>query len=292
MRILILGGDGMLGHQMFKQLGPKHDVRVTLHQELPAYKEFNLFHAENAYTGLDVRCSEELIKVLADFHPQAVVNGIGIVKQRAACTESIASLEINALFPHRLAILCRMIGARVIHLSTDCVFSGKKGGYSEDDPSDAEDLYGRSKYLGEVSDSHCLTLRTSMIGRELNRKQSLLEWFLAQKDTIKGFRSAIFSGLTTLELSRVLERMIVDYPGAAGIYHVSSDPISKYDLLMLIKSKARLAIEILPDDSFRCDRSLDSSRFRREFKYKPPAWEEMIEELSRNIKLRESGDDF
>jgi dTDP-4-dehydrorhamnose reductase len=283
-RILILGGDGMLGHQMFKQLEAKHDVRVTLHQGLPAYREFNLFRAENAYAGLDVRCSEDLTKVLADFHPEAVVNGIGIIKQRAASTESIPSLEINALFPHRLAILCRTISARVIHLSTDCVFSGKRGGYSEDDLSDAEDLYGRSKYLGEVSDSHCLTLRTSMIGRELNRRESLLEWVLAQKDTIKGFRGAIFSGFTTLELSRVIERMIIDYPGAAGIYHVSSDPISKYDLLMLIKNKVQLAVEIVPDDTFRCDRSLDSSRFRREFNYKPPAWEEMIEELSRNIK--------
>ena len=284
MRILILGGDGMLGHQMFKQLKPRHDVRATLHQELSAYRQFGLYTAENAYTGLDVRCTEDLTKVLADFQPQAVVNGIGIIKQRAASTESIPSLEINALFPHRLAILCRTIGARLIHLSTDCVFSGKKGGYSEDDPSDAEDLYGRSKYLGEVSDSHCLTLRTSMIGRELSRKQSLLEWFLAQKDTIQGFRGAIFTGFTTLELSRIIEKMIVDHPGTAGLYHVSSDPISKYDLLMLIKKKMQLAVEIIPDDTFRCDRSLDSSRFRREFKYNPPAWEHMVEELSRDIK--------
>jgi dTDP-4-dehydrorhamnose reductase len=284
LRILILGGDGMLGHQLFKQLKPRHDVRVTLHQELSAYSQFDLYTDKNAYTGLDIRSTEDLTKVLADFHPRAVVNGIGIIKQRAASSESIPSLEINALFPHRLALLCRSIGARLIHLSTDCVFSGKKGGYSENDLSDAEDLYGRSKYLGEVSDSHCLTLRTSMIGRELTRKQSLLEWFLSQKDTIQGFRGAIFSGFTTLELSRIIERMIDDYPGASGLYHVSSDPISKYDLLMLIKKKMRLAVEIVPDDTFQCDRSLDSSRFRREFKYHPPSWEQMIEELSLDIK--------
>lgn len=284
MRILILGGDGMLGHQLFKYLRPRHDVRVTLHQALSAYKQIDLFSTDNAYTGLDVIQIEHLMEVMADFHPQVVVNGIGIIKQRAASTESIPSLEINALFPHRLAILCKMIGARLIHLSTDCVFSGKKGNYSEADLSDAEDLYGRSKYLGEVSDSHCLTFRTSMIGRELTRKQSLLEWFLAQKDTITGFRGAIFTGFTTLELSRIIERMIVDYPAAAGLYHVSSDPISKYDLLMLVKKKMKLDVEIVPDDSYRCDRSLDSSRFRREFKYNPPAWELMIEELSRDVK--------
>ncbi len=284
MRILILGGDGMLGHQLFKYLRSRHDVRVTLHQPLSAYRPFDLFNAENAYSGLDVIQLHRLMEVLADFHPQAVVNGIGIIKQRADSTESIPSLEINALFPHRLAILCKMIGARLIHLSTDCVFSGKKGNYSEVDLSDAEDLYGRSKFLGEVNASHCLTFRTSMIGRELARKQSLLEWFLAQKDTIQGFRGATFSGFTTLELSRIIERMIIDYPGASGLYHVSSDPISKYDLLMLIKKKMQLAVEIVPDGTFRCDRSLDSSRFRREFKYHPPSWEQMIEELSRDIK--------
>lgn len=284
MRILILGGDGMLGHQLFKHLRPRHDVRVTLHQPLPAYGPYGLFSAENSYSGLDIIQLERLMEVLADFHPDVVVNGIGIIKQRAASRESIPSLEINALFPHRLAILCRMIGARLIHISTDCVFSGKKGNYSEEDIPDAEDLYGRSKYLGEVNDSHCLTFRTSMIGRELSRKQSLLEWFLAQKDTIKGFRGAIFTGFTTLELSRIIERMIVDYPSAAGLYHVSSEPISKYDLLMLVKKKLNLGIEIVPDNSYQCDRSLDSSRFRREFHYKPPAWEDMVEELSRDIK--------
>jgi len=284
MRILILGGDGMLGHRLFKYLRPRHDVRVTLHQPLSTYRHFDLFDAGNAYAGLDVIQIEHLMEVLADFHPQAVVNATGIIKQRAASTESIPSLEINSLFPHRLAILCKMIGARLIHLSTDCVFSGKKGNYSEADVSDAEDLYGRSKYLGEVSDSHCLTFRTSMIGRELSRKQSLLEWFLAQRETIKGFRGAIFTGFTTPELSRIIERMIVDYPGAAGLYHVSSDPISKYDLLMLVKKKLTIDVEIVPDDSYRCDRSLDSSRFRREFKYNPPAWELMIEELSREIR--------
>jgi dTDP-4-dehydrorhamnose reductase len=257
-----------------------------LHQPLSAYRPFGLFNAENAYAGLDVVQLERLMEILADFRPQVVVNGIGIIKQRAASTESIPSLEINALFPHQLAILCKMIGARLIHLSTDCVFSGKKGNYSETDLPDAEDLYGRSKYLGEVSDSRCLTFRTSMIGRELARKQSLLEWIFAQKDAIKGFRGAIFTGFTTLELSRIIEKMIVDHPGAAGLYHVSSEPISKYDLLMLVKKKMQLDVEIVPDDSYRCDRSLDSSRFRREFKYHPPAWEKMIEELSRDIKER------
>ena len=283
MRILILGGDGMLGHQLFKQLKNNHDVRVTLRQDLSVYKKFMLFSTENIYPGIDVRSPDKLSEVVTDFHPDAVVNAIGIVKQLQEANESIPSLETNALFPHRLALLCKDIRARMIHLSTDCVFSGKKGNYVESDFSDAEDLYGKTKFLGEVTDSHCLTLRTSMIGLELSRKKSLIEWFLAQKGTVNGYKKVIFSGFTTLELSRVIENMILNYPEASGIYHVSSDPISKLDLLSMIKEGLKLPIEIIPDESFACDRSLDSSKFRQEFNYNPPSWEEMIVELCKDI---------
>ena len=169
----------------------------------------------------------------------------------------------------------------MIHVSTDCVFSGRKGHYQEDDPSDAEDLYGKTKYLGEVHDSHCLTLRTSMIGRELSRKQGLLEWFLCQRGSVQGFKNALFSGFTTLELSRIIDKILAEYPEKGGLYHVSSEPISKFDLLTLIKSKMALRVEIIPVEEPRLDRSLDSTRFRSEFNYTPPRWEEMIEELSK-----------
>ena len=283
MRILILGGDGMMGHQLFKHLGRLHDVRVTLRQNLPAYSEFGLFDEENSYTKVDVRSIKRVKEVLFDLQPQVVVNGVGIVKQRSSAKDSIPCLEINALFPQRLALLCKEIGARMVHFSTDCVFSGKKGNYQESDLSDAEDLYGRTKYLGEVSDNHCLTIRTSMIGTELSRKKGLLEWFLAQNEKVSGFKNAIFSGFTTLELSRIIEKIVFKYTEAAGLYHVSSDPISKFDLLTLIKEKMGLAIDIIPDETVRCDRSLDSTRFRREFNYTPPTWEEMVEESYKSL---------
>ena len=283
MRILILGGDGMLGHQLFKNLKSSHDVRVTLRQDLAVYNKFMMFSSENTYPGIDVIKIDKLAKVLTNFHPDAVVNAIGIVKQLPEANKSIPSLEINALFPHRLALLCKEISARMIHLSTDCVFSGKKGNYKESDTSDPDDLYGRTKLLGEVSEKHCLTLRTSIIGQELSRKKNLLEWFLSQKGSVNGYKKAIFSGFTTLELSRIIENMILNYPDASGIYHVSSDPISKFDLLSLIKATLKLPIEIIPDESFACDRSLDSSKFRREFNYNPPSWEEMICELCKDI---------
>lgn len=283
MRILILGGDGMLGHQLFKFLKDRHEVKVTLRQEMAVYKELGLFNKDIAYTGIDARYIDRVMEVCADFHPNVLVNGIGIVKQRPTAKEYIPSLEINSLLPHRLSILCKAMNVRLVHMSTDCVFSGKKGNYMETDPMDAEDLYGISKFLGEVQDSHCITLRTSIIGRELSRKKSLLEWFLAEKGPVKGFKNAIFSGFTTLELSRIIEKILIEYPEASGLYQVSSDPISKFDLLTLIKETLGLQTEIIPDESFHCDRSLDSSRFRREFNYTPPTWGMMIEEL-KNLK--------
>ena len=279
MRILILGGDGMLGHQLLTSLQPRHEIKVTLRQDLPAYASTRLFSSDNAYDAVDIRSLERVMEVMADFRPDAVINAAGIVKQRPDAKESIPSLEINALLPHRLAVLCKGTGARLIHLSTDCVFSGEKGNYVESDPSDAEDLYGRTKYLGEVHDGNCLTLRTSIIGRELSRRKSLLEWFLAQAGPVRGFTKAIYTGFTTQEMSRIMEKMLLEYPQAAGVYHVSSDPISKYDLLLLFREKLGHDIEIIPDDGFCCDRSLDSTRFRSEFNYTPPSWPAMIEEL-------------
>jgi dTDP-4-dehydrorhamnose reductase len=280
MKILVLGGDGMLGHQLLRSLSPNHLVKVTLRQDSSSYVKYGLFTELNSYFGVDVRCFEKLIDVVADFQPEAVVNSVGIVKHRSEAKESIPSLEINSLLPHRLAALCKAVSARLVHLSTDCVFSGKKGHYVEEDASDAEDLYGRTKFLGEVHDSHCVTLRTSIIGRELARKKSLLEWFLAQHGTVHGFTNAIFSGFTTLEMSRIIEMLLLQYPNAHGIYHVSSESINKCDLLSLFRGSFRKSIEIIPDESFFCDRSLDSSRFRKEFSYQPPSWFDMVAELA------------
>ena len=280
MRILILGGDGMLGHELLCRLSSSHDVRVTLRQSMPTYQALQLFHPGNAYAGIDIRLIDGVRDVLDDFRPDAVVNAVGLVKQRPDADNAIDSIEINALFPHRLAALCAEFDVRLLHMSTDCVFSGRVGNYREDDTPDALDLYGRTKLLGELSKPHCLTLRTSIIGRELSRYSGLLEWFLAQKGSLKGFRQAIFSGFTTIELARIIERLLADYPRAAGLYHVSSEPIAKYDLLVLLRKALGIAIDIVPDDGLRIDRSLDSSRFRSEFDYRPPTWEQMADELA------------
>lgn len=284
MRILILGGDGMLGHQLLRQWQGKHEVRVSLRRDPGSYARFGLFNPENSYYGVDVVRIEELIEVMADFHPQAVINAVGIIKQQSAAKESIPSIDINALFPHRLAMLCKAIDARLIHMSTDCVFSGRKGNYQEGDASDAEDLYGKSKFLGEVHETNCVTLRTSIIGPELTRKKSLFEWFFAQTGTVQGYRKAIFSGFTTLEMASIIDNLLVQHPRATGLYHVSSMPISKFELLTKIKEKLQMPVHIVPNDSIEIDRSLDSSRFRKEFGYMPPTWDSMLDELTDDIK--------
>ncbi len=286
MRVLILGGDGMLGHRLLRQLRERHEVRVTLRRDLQAYAELGLFDQGNALPGIDVRSDERLLEALAAFRPDAIVNAVGIVKQRDEAKHALPSIEINALLPHRLALIARATHARLIHLSTDCVFSGRDGGYTEASPSDAEDLYGRSKFLGEVHGARCLTLRTSIIGTELSRKAGLLEWFLAQNGTIRGFRRAMYTGFTTAEMSRVIGMLLERLPEAGGLYHVSSDPISKFDLLRMVNERLDHSVRIVPDDDFVCDRSLDSRRFRAEFGYTPPSWPDMVGELAAELGER------
>jgi dTDP-4-dehydrorhamnose reductase len=287
MRVLILGGDGMLGHQLLRHLSARHETRVTLRQELAAYTAYGLFHADNSCAGVDVSAIDRLRGVIEAFRPRAVINAVGIVKQRRTAKESIPSLEINALLPHRLAGICATIGARLVHISTDCVFAGTRGNYTEDDVSDADDLYGRSKYLGEVGDDGCITLRTSIIGLELARKTGLIEWYLAQRGTIRGFARATYTGFTTLEFARIIERVLVDHSDLSGVWQVASTTISKYELLQrLTHLLGRRDIEIERDESFVCDRSLDASRFNGETGYTPPSWEAMLTELAGQIKER------
>jgi dTDP-4-dehydrorhamnose reductase len=284
MKILILGGDGMLGHQLLRLLRDRHEVKVTLRRELSAYEDSELFSADNSAAGVDVRATDKLLTVLSEFRADAVVNAVGIVKQRPDGLDVIPNLEINALLPHRLALICRAIQARLIHISTDCVFSGKRGQYREDDTPDPVDIYGHSKLLGEVTQPGVITLRTSIIGRSLYRNASLIDWFLHQKDGIKGYRNAIFSGFTTKELARVIQMLLERHGGASGLYHLSSSAISKYDLLVGLRDRLARRIEIVADDSVRIDRSLDSSRFRAEFSYNPPSWESMLDELAQDIR--------
>ncbi len=284
MRVLIVGGDGMLGHQLLRHLGARHETRVTLRRELADYARFGLFDGGNSFDRTDARDAQRVAEVVSGFRPDAVVNAAGIVKQRPEAQEAELAEAINARFPHRLAALCRAHGARLVHLSTDCVFSGEKGNYTESDRPDPVDLYGKTKLDGEVNAPGAITLRTSMIGTELDRKTGLVEWFLAQKGRqVQGYRRAIFSGFITAELARLIERLITRHPDAHGLYHAGSAAVSKFDLLDGLNRRLRLGVTLVPDDAVSCDRSLDSSRFRAAFGYAPPPWDAMLDELASSI---------
>jgi dTDP-4-dehydrorhamnose reductase len=287
MRFLIFGGDGMLGHQLFLILRQRHETKVTLRKNLPAYEAYGLFNEGNSYFEVDAKNIDGILNLLVEFKPQVVINAIGLVKQRSDAKDVVSTLEINALFPHKLVSMCQVVNARLIQISTDCVFSGNKGQYIEDDIPDANDLYGQSKHWGEVIASHCLTLRTSIIGLELANKKSLIEWFLMQQGRVQGFTKAIYSGLTTLEMSRLIENLAVNYPKLSGLWHVSSDPISKFDLLCKFAEKlGKNDVEIEPYEGFICNRSLLSSRFKKEINYQLPSWDDMLNELAEQVRKR------
>jgi dTDP-4-dehydrorhamnose reductase len=277
-RVLVLGATGMLGHVLFRKLSEQEGLQVyaTCRRVEPLEKALPRALLSRVRTGVsadDYRTVEQAIDAL---RPDVVINCVGIVKQLAGAEDPLVAIPVNALFPHRLAQTCGEAGARLIHLSTDCVFSGKSGNYTEADAPDAADLYGRSKLLGEVTAPGCVTLRTSLIGHELSGRHGLLEWFLAQGGPVRGFARAIFTGFPTVELARIVADRIIPNPSLFGLYHVSSDPISKYDLLKLFAREYGKTTPIARDDSSGCDRSLDSGRFRAATGYRPPPWPELV----------------
>lgn len=229
--------------------------------------------------GVDVEQFDSLAGALAQARPDVVINCIGVVKQLAQADDPLTALPVNSMLPHRLATLCRLGGARLVHISTDCVFSGSNGLYTESDFPDAYDLYGRSKLLGEVDYPHAITLRTSIIGHELEGSRSLLNWFLAQQGRTLGFTRAVFSGLPTVELARIVAEFVLPRPQLHGLYHVSAAPINKFDLLTLVAKAYHKEITIDAQDAPVIDRSLDSTRFREATGYQPPDWSELIRRM-------------
>ncbi|WP_167631299.1 dTDP-4-dehydrorhamnose reductase family protein [Mariprofundus ferrooxydans] len=280
MNILILGASGMLGNAMIRVLSEHTDWHVYGTARSEAAKRY--FHADIAeliISGVDVEQSDSLMQAFIRSRPDVVINCIGLVKQLADASDPLHAVPINTLLPHRLARMCELVGARLVHMSTDCVFSGDKGGYVESDDSDAKDLYGKSKFLGEVDYPHAITLRTSIIGHELQSAHGLVGWFLSQKGQCKGFTRAVFSGFPTVVLAQIIRDVVIPHSDLHGVYHVAANPISKYDLIGLVARVYGKQIEIVPDDGLILDRSLDASRFKSATGYIAPEWPELIETM-------------
>lgn len=280
MRILVLGASGMLGHTMLRRLAedPGHEVTGTVRTAGPL-RELAAAAGARLVSGIDVEQPDALIRAFAEARPEFVINCVGLVKQLADAKDPLRAVPINSLLPHRLAGLCQAAGARLVHISTDCVFAGTRGHYREADTPDAGDLYGRSKLLGEVDYPHAITLRTSIIGPELSGNHGLLGWFLSQGGNLRGYRRAIFSGLPTVELATVVRDHVLPRPHLHGLYHVASQPVDKYALLRLFAAAYGRDNEIAPDDALVIDRSLDGSRFTAATGYVAPTWPELIRRM-------------
>lgn len=273
-RVLILGGSGMFGHRAWLEFRARFDTWVTLRKTVGMP---SIFNDPRVLAPVEATRLETVERCFSIAKPTVVLNCIGVVKQLASAKDPVIALTLNSLFPHQVAGFCRLAGARLIHLSTDCVFSGRKGMYTEDDLPDPEDLYGRTKLLGEVTTGGALTVRSSIIGREISATTGLAEWLLSQRHgRVQGYTRAIFSGLTTPAMARVLADVVEHHPRLTGLYHVAADPISKFDLLCRLNEQFRAGLTVEPSDAVQIDHSLSGRRFLEATRMVVPSWEAMI----------------
>lgn len=280
MNVLVLGANGMLGSTVFRVLNESHNLVVfgTVRDESAKFF-FNKNIGSQLLAGIRLDQKNSLEKAFTFAQPDIVINCIGIIKQLDNLIDPLQVIEINAVFPHQLAKFCELSKARLIHISTDCIFDGVKGSYKESDSFNAKELYGISKYLGEVYYKHSITLRTSIIGHELQSKRSLVEWFLSQEIECKGYSRAIFSGLPTVILAQIIRDVIIPHSELSGVYHVGAKPINKYDLLKLIAEVYAKPIQIISDDSLVINRSLNTDKFKTATDYFIPEWPQLIQKM-------------
>jgi dTDP-4-dehydrorhamnose reductase len=279
-KILIFGSTGMLGHTLLRFFLEKniHNTIGTIrfNDDLKLFPEKI---RKNIISNIDIENEGIFRKVFNNFSPDIVINCVGLIRHLKISNDPVKMISVNSLFPHLLSRLCSSKNAKLIQFSTDCIFSGTKGMYTEIDLPDGVDLYAKSKFLGEVNASNQITIRSSFIGHEIKNSLSLLEWFLAEKHDVKGYTKAIFSGLTTLEMAKVIHDFIIPYDMLEGIYNISAEPISKYDLLNLIARVYSKSINIIPDSNVNHDLSLDSGLFRSTTGYIPPKWDDLIKAM-------------
>ena len=284
-KILILGASGMLGHTLFYELLKKDfNVHGTVRNISSISDYFSKELLERVVDNIDANIINSVKQIIDEYYPDIVINCIGIIKQLPISKEPLPVIAINSLFPHQVASICCEKGCRMLHISTDCVFDGKKGSYTEDDRLSAEDLYGISKYMGEVKYEHALTIRTSIIGHELSSNLSLIDWFLSQNTSINGYMNAIYTGFPTVEIANIIADYVIPDQSLSGLYQVSSNPISKYELLKIVSKVYAKKIEIKQNDNFYDNKSLVSERFKLRTGYKPPDWNILIEKMHKNFK--------
>ncbi len=282
MRLLILGSTGLLGNTITKYFFEKSSFQTfAAVRDIAKLKFFKKKYHRNFLVIENILDYEEIERKIKIIKPDILINCLGVTnKELLTNSDQIENfITINSLFPYRIQRICADLGARLIHFSTDCIFSGNKGFYSEKDIPDPYDLYGRSKLLGELDFENTLTIRKSVIGHELSTKKGLLEWFLDQESFVQGYKNAIFSGITVLELAKLINKYIIPREDLKGILNISANPISKFDLLNIIADVYNKKIEIIPNESIKINRSLNGSQFNKLTGYKTNSWPLLIKSM-------------
>lgn len=277
MKILILGVSGLIGSTIYRYFdsATQYNVVGTVRTDKPKFSH----NSNNIRCGIDALNFDSVKKLIDEIRPDQIINCIGITKHVPAQSDAFKLIQLNSAFPHFLANLSTEVDSRLIHISTDCVFAGDIGGYTEMSRTDANDMYGKTKAIGEIHDKKHVTIRTSTIGHEIDTKHGLLEWFLSQNKSCFGYRNAIFSGIPTIRLAKILASNVVPEWGLTGLFNLSADPINKFDLLNKIKQRYRKDIEIVASDDFIIDRSLNGELFKSRTGVVLPDWDELIFEM-------------
>jgi len=277
-KVLILGATGMLGHTLMLHLIQNKKVEVYgTTRKLKSFKNYNKFNYK--LIKLDVSNFSNLERCIKRIKPDYVINCIGIIKQKISSKMKKNIILINSILPNFLNFLSFKNNLNLILISTDCVFNGKSGNYDEKKKPNALDIYGLSKSRGEVLSANSLILRTSIIGHELSTNLSLMDWFLKSNGSVQGYKKAFFSGVTTLELSKLIEKILFK-KFENGLFNIGGDKISKFDLLLKIKEIYGKNIDIYSTNNFKIDRSLNSFKFYNNFKFKKKSWKNMLKELN------------
>lgn len=286
--VLILGVSGLIGHKLYEKLTARFEtVSGTFHGTRDRFDHYNLFKTGELIENVEAADIEATLNTIALVNPDVILNCAGITKRRPEVKTPIQAITVNALFPHRLAQWAHENKKRVIHFSTDCVFDGATGNYDEESITTAQDAYGQTKALGELRYDHSLTIRSSFIGQELDIHSELLDWFLQQRGkTIKGFTQALYTGVSTIEMARVVGDIIENHTRLSGLYQLSvPEPISKYDLLCLARDAFNMDVEIIPDSSFEIKPTLNGDALRSKLGLTLPDWPEMMAGLAAESSL-------
>ena len=280
--VLILGASGMLGHMLVRVFSPHHRVIGTTSSQYKAKSPLaKLLDRDSWIGGIDVRSLNRVDELVREIQPNVVINCVGLIKQKMESSNITDAIIINSLFPHHLASLCESQKCRLIHFSTDCVFDGAPGIKKVSDTPNATDLYGTTKRLGEVDYGDSITIRSSIVGAQIVGNESLFQWAISQKGkSIKGFTGALYSGLTTMTMSKVILEIVDNFPQLSGIQQIASEAITKHDLLRKLNAALGLNLDICADNTIIYDRTLDGSEFVEQTGVRIPTWDEMIIEFA------------